>query len=257
MMSSGEVLAIIPARGGSKGIPRKNIRLFAGYPLIAFSIAAARQAKNVTRVIVSTDDEEIAAVAQSFGAETPFLRPAELAADKTTDLPVFQHALAWLEDHDGYRPEIVLHLHPTSPVRPLGCLDQAIETLRAYPEATCVRSVVTPNQTPYKMWQIEASSGHMVPLVSIPGIHEAYNTPRQLLPPAYLQTGHVNAISPAVIRAGSMTGEVIYPLIVEAQFEVDLDTLDDWQHGEWMVAFTELDMVWPEKQSGHNLSIKI
>ncbi len=93
-----EILAIIPARGGSKGIPRKNIRPFSGYPLIAWSIAAAKQSKLVTRVIVSTDDEEIAEVAREFGAETPFLRPAEFAQDNTTDLPVFQHALKWLEE---------------------------------------------------------------------------------------------------------------------------------------------------------------
>src|SRR3990172_9365646 len=100
-----EVLAIIPARGGSKCIPRKNIRNFSGYPLIAWSIAAAKQSDSVTRVIVSTDDEEIAAVARQFGAETPFLRPAEHAQDNTTDLPVFVHALKWLAEHEGYKPD--------------------------------------------------------------------------------------------------------------------------------------------------------
>ena len=103
-----EILALIPARGGSKGIPRKNIRSFAGYPLIAWSIAAAQQASCVTRVIVSTDDQEIAAVAREHGAETPFLRPAEFAQDQTTDLPVFEHALQWLEEKEGYQPDVVI-----------------------------------------------------------------------------------------------------------------------------------------------------
>src|SRR5450759_2633130 len=103
-----EILAIIPARGGSKGIPRKNIRLFAGYPLIAWSIAAARQSEMVTRTLVSTDDAEIAAVARSFGAETPFLRPAEFSQDKTTDLPVFEHALQWLAENENFRPDVVV-----------------------------------------------------------------------------------------------------------------------------------------------------
>ena len=107
-----EVLAIIPARGGSKGIPRKNIRSFAGHPLIAYSIAAAKQSQTVTRVIVSTDDEEIAAVARQYGAETPFLRPAELAEDTTLDLPVFQHALNWLAEHENYHPQLVIQLRP-------------------------------------------------------------------------------------------------------------------------------------------------
>jgi N-acylneuraminate cytidylyltransferase len=247
-MSGTDILAIIPARGGSKGIPRKNIRPFAGYPLVAYSIAAALQAESAIRVIVSTDDQEIAEVARHFGAETPFLRPAELAADKTTDLPVFQHALSWLAEHENYHPEIILHLHATSPVRPLGFVDQAVRLLREHPEAECVRSVVSPGQNPYKMWRIEAESGRMIPLLTVPGINEPYNTPRQLLPAVYLQTGHVNAIRPATIRQGSMTGTAILPLIVDASYEVDMDTLADWERGEWVVATKSLDMVWPEEK---------
>jgi N-acylneuraminate cytidylyltransferase len=247
-MTKPEVLAIIPARGGSKGIPRKNIRPFAGYPLIAYSIAASLQAETVTRVIVSTDDEEIAGVARTYGAETPFLRPAELAADRTTDLPVFQHALNWLAKNEDYHPEAVLHLHPTSPVRPLGCIDRAVRLLLDNPDADCVRSVVEPAQSPYKMWHIDEPTGYMLPLLTVAGIAEAYNTPRQLLPSAYLQTGHVNAIRPATILAGSMTGQIILPLIVDVHFEVDLDTLADWEHGEWVVSRGELEMIWPEEK---------
>jgi N-acylneuraminate cytidylyltransferase len=247
-MTKPEVLAIIPARGGSKGIPRKNIRPFAGYPLIAYSIAASLQAETVTRVIVSTDDEEIAGVARTYGAETPFLRPAELAQDRTTDLPVFQHALTWLAKNEGYHPEMVLHLHPTSPVRPRGCVDRAVQLLLDNPDADCVRSVVEPAQSPYKMWHIDERTSHMIPLLTVAGIAESYNTPRQLLPPAYLQTGHVNAIRPATILAGSMTGQTILPLIIDAHYEVDLDTLADWEHGEWVVSRGELEMVWPEQK---------
>lgn len=248
-MTEPEVLAIIPARGGSKTIPRKNIRPFAGHPLIAFSIAAALQAETVTRVIVSTDDQEIAEVAHLYGAETPFMRPAEFAQDRTMDLPVFQHAITWLEMHEGYRPEILLHLHPTSPVRPRGCLDQAIHQMLDHPEADCTRSVVEPLQSPFKMWRIDETTRRMNPLLTLPGIREPYNTPRQLLPSTYLQTGHVNAIRPAAILGGSMTGQVILPLIIDGRYEVDLDTLADWEHGEWVVSQHQLDMVWPEKQA--------
>src|SRR5512146_2665623 len=135
-------LAIVPARGGSKGIPRKNIRDFAGYPLIAYSIAAARQADAVTRVIVSTDDEEIAQVGRQWGVETPFLRPAEFAQDNSTDLPLFQHALKWLDEHEGYHPQVVLQLRPTSPLRPRNLVDRAVSTLLAHPDADSVRGVV-------------------------------------------------------------------------------------------------------------------
>src|SRR5512134_3581554 len=123
------ILALIPARGGSKGIPRKNIRNFAGSPLIAWSIAAGLQANSVSRVIVSTDDEEIASVAREYGAEAPFMRPSDLAQDRTTDLPVFEHALKWLEDIEGYKPDIVIQLRPTSPLRPKDCVDSAVRTL--------------------------------------------------------------------------------------------------------------------------------
>jgi len=247
-MTNPEVLALIPARGGSKGIPRKNIRPFAGYPLIAYSIAAALQAQSVMRVIVSTDDQEIAEVARHCGAETPFLRPAELAADRTTDLPVFQHTLHWLAEHEDYHPEMVLHLHATSPVRPRGFVDQAVRLLHENPEVECVRSVVSPGQNPYKMWRIDPQSGRMIPLLSVPGISEPYNTPRQLLPAVYLQTGHVNAIRPAAILQGSMTGTAILPLMIDASYEVDMDTLADWERGEWVLSTKTLDMVWPEEK---------
>ncbi len=248
MMNSTEILAIIPARGGSKGIPRKNIRPFAGHPLIAFSIAAAIQAENTIRVIVSTDDQEIAEVARHFGAETPFLRPEELAADQTTDLPVFQHALHWLAENENYHPEMVLHLHATSPVRPRGIIDQAVDLLEKNSDVDCVRSVVFPGQNPYKMWQIDPQSGRMVPLLIVQGIREPYNTPRQLLPEVYLQTGHVNAIRPEVILQGSMSGRTVLPLIIDASYEVDMDTLADWERGEWVIATKKLDMVWPEEK---------
>jgi CMP-N-acetylneuraminic acid synthetase len=247
-MTKPEVLAIIPARGGSKGIPRKNIRPFAGFPLVAFSISAAVQAEMVTRVLVSTDDVEIADISRRYGAETPFLRPSELAADSTTDLPVFQHALTWLSEHEDYHPDIVVHLHPTSPVRPQGCLDQGIRLLLAHPRAECVRSVLEPTQSPYKMWSISEQTGYMIPLLSVPGIIESYNIPRQNLPKAYIQTGHTNVIRPATIHDGSMTGRIILPLVIDVIYEVDLDTLEDWQYGEWVVANRELEMVWPEEK---------
>jgi N-acylneuraminate cytidylyltransferase len=247
-MTKPEILAIIPARGGSKGIPRKNIRTFAGHPLVAFSIAAALQAEMVTRVIVSTDEDEISEISRLYGAETPFLRPSDLAGDGTTDLPVFQHALKWLEENEHYKPDIVLHLHATTPVRPLDCLDQAIHLLIDRAQADCVRSVVEAGQNPYKMWRIDTINGQMVPLLTIQGIAEPYNTPRQSLPPVYWQTGHVNAIRPATIRRGSMTGKVIRPIIIPMLYLVDIDTPADWEYSEWLVAQGIAGMIWPQEK---------
>ena len=95
-------LALIPARGGSKGVPRKNVMLIAGTPLIAYSILQAKTSKRINRIIVSTDDDEIAKVAQDWGAEVPFMRPSEYAHDFSPDIDVFRHALSWLEKHEGY-----------------------------------------------------------------------------------------------------------------------------------------------------------
>jgi len=244
-----EILALIPARGGSKGIPRKNIRSFAGYPLIAWSIAAAQQSQRVTRVIVSTDDEEIASVARQYGAESPFLRPAELAQDKTLDLPVFEHALKWLAENEGYKPDVVVQLRPTSPIRPCDCVDNAIKILLEHPRADCVRGVVPAGQNPHKMWRIPKPDGPMTPLLEVPGIDEPYNAPRQILPPVYWQTGHIDAIRRSTItRKHSLTGNKIYPLVIDPRYTVDIDNLSDWAKYEAMVYGGGLDMVSPGRK---------
>lgn len=250
MVKKPEVLAVIPARGGSKGIPRKNIKLFAGYPLIAYSIAAGLQSELTTRVIVSTDDEEIADVARKWGAETPFLRPAEFAADNTLDLPVFQHALTWLKEHENYVPDIVLQLRPTSPARPRTLVDDAIRLLMDHPEADSVRGVVPADENPHKMWRVDPKTGLMTGLLKVEGIDEPYNAPRQKLPPVYWQTGHIDAIRPerTFMAGNSMSGKNILPLFLDPEFTIDIDTPFDWVRYEWMVYHAGLDMVWPGKR---------
>ena len=245
-----EILALIPARGGSKGIPRKNIRNFAGYPLVAWSIAAGLQSSLVTRVIVSTDDEEIAAVARDFGAETPFLRPAELAQDETTDLPVFEQALAWLKDNEDYQPDVVVQLRPTSPIRPRGLVDDAIRILLDHQDADCVRGVVPAGQNPHKMWRLpEGANGPMKNLLDVEGIPEPYNAPRQSLPSVYWQTGHIDAIrTTSILEKKSLTGDVIYPLIIDSQYTVDIDNLYDWARYEHLVMTSGLEFVSPGGQ---------
>ncbi|CAG0962467.1 N-acylneuraminate/3-deoxy-D-glycero-D-galacto-nononate cytidylyltransferase [Anaerolineales bacterium] len=240
-----DILALIPARGGSKGIPRKNIRSFAGYPLIAWSIAAAKRSSLVTRIIVSTDDEEIASVAREWGAETPFLRPAELAQDKTTDLPVFEHALKWLEEVEAYRPENVIQLRPTSPIRPLTLVDDAVRVLLEHDDADCVRGVVPAAQNPFKMWRFNGEGKPLKPLLEVTGIPEPYNAPRQILPPVYWQTGHIDAIRISTItKKKSLTGDVIYPLLIDPKYTVDIDNLSDWVKYEALV-YSGLEMVSP------------
>jgi len=245
-MEKQKVVAIIPARGGSKSIPRKNIRFLCGIPLMAYSIAAAKKSRLIDRIIVSTDDEVIADLAREWGAEVPFLRPKEMAEDTTTDYPVIEHAVRWLEFNEDYRSDIVVQLRPTSPLRPPGLVDEAILSLLARPEADSVRAVTLAGENPFKMWQIEDDL--LRPLLRN-NFHEAYNMPRQALPTTYWQTGHVEVIRfQTIVKKQSLTGDLILPCIVSHEYAVDLDNLQQWAFAEYLLEHGGLDVVKPTKQ---------
>lgn len=216
------MLALIPARGGSKAIPRKNLVLLAGKPLITYSIQQAVDTPSITRIIVSTDDEEIAAVSRQAGAEIPFLRPAEIAGDTSADIETFRHALEWLREHENAVPDLIVHLRPTGPVRRIEIIEEAILRMINDPLADSLRSVSSPVQTPYKMWRIE-NDGYMKPLLSVPGIQDSHSVPRQLLPPVFWQNGYVDVVRQnTVLQKHSMTGEVVLPFVVdEPIYEID------------------------------------
>jgi len=221
-----KILAVIPARGGSKSIPKKNILPFRGKPLIVHSIEQAIEAKRVGRVLVSTDSPEIREIALQAGAEAPFLRPAQYARDISPDLDVFQHALRWLEREEGYRPELIVQLRPTSPLRPPGLIDEGIERLGAHPGADSLRTIVPAPLTPYKMWLLDGD--FLNPLLGNPRHPEAYNLPRQLLPPVYWQNGYLDITRWAtVMEKNSMTGERILALIMDSREDADIDTPRD------------------------------
>ncbi|MFN8528536.1 MAG: acylneuraminate cytidylyltransferase family protein [Anaerolineae bacterium] len=222
-MTQSEVLALIPARAGSKGIPHKNIRLLGGKPLLAHSIDHARAAKRVTRIVVSTDSAEYADIARLYGAETPFLRPAELAQDFSTDVEAFEHALKWLHDHEGYVPEVCVHLRPTYPIRNPADIDAMIELLLTNPDVDSVRSVSPAPDTPFKMWFMK-EDGILKPVVENPAFPEAYNMPRQALPKVYLQNACIDVVRARVIRdLHSMTGRVIHGYVMTENFDIDLE----------------------------------
>ncbi len=220
---NSNILALIPARGGSKGIPRKNVRVLAGKPLIAYSIEHALRSRRIGRVLVSTDDEEIAAAARAAGAEVPFMRPAEFAQDLSPDLDVFRHALRWLLEHENYRPELVVHLRPTGPVRRVELIDEAIARMLATPTANALRSVSVPALTPYKMWRME--NGFLKPLLTVPGVKEPHSMPRQMLPEVYWQNGYVDIVrARTILDQNSMTGDLVLPFIVTDRiFELDYE----------------------------------
>jgi CMP-N,N'-diacetyllegionaminic acid synthase len=220
----GHVLALIPARGGSKSIPRKNLRLIAGKPLVAYSIQHALGASRVDRVIVSTDDPEIAETAMQYGAEVPFLRPKEISGDFAVDVDFHRHALEWLQQNEDYVPFMVVNLRPTHPLRRCETIDSAIEVFASNPEADSLRSIRLSNLSPYKMWRIGVNN-RLIPVVSLQGMREPYNSPRQLLPLAYWQDGYVDITRPSVVmKKNSTTGDEIIPFIIdEPCVEIDYE----------------------------------
>ena len=242
------MLALIPARGGSKGIPGKNVLPIAGKPLIAWSILSAQASQRVTRVIVSTDDEEIASVATAWGAEVPFVRPTEFAQDLSPDIDVFRHALQFLAEHEAYEPDMVVHLRPTGPARLVEDIDAAIDLLAASPDVDAVRSVSLVHQTPYKMWRV-TDDGTMQPLVTVPGLADCQSQPRQLLPRVYWQNGYVDVLRPrAVMEKNSMWGDRVVPFIVESQL-FDLDYPEDVAPVEQALLRLEQGLGLPRQQS--------
>jgi N-acylneuraminate cytidylyltransferase len=235
-MEKVNILGIIPARGGSKGIKNKNIKLLCGKPLIYYTIAEAKKAKFIKRIIVSTDSPKIRDIARKYGAEVPFLRPKELAKDFVTDLPVFKHCLKWLKENEGYRPDIVVQLRPTAPLRKAEHIDKAIELLLNSKGADSVRSVTKAGQHPFKMWRMK--NNRLLPFISqnISRREESYNLPRQKLPLVYIQNGSLDVIWPkTILEKGSMSGDVILPFVMKELDSVNIDEKIDFLVAETII----------------------
>jgi len=230
-----KILALIPARGGSKGVPGKNIRPLNGHPLIAYSIKACLDSGIVDRCMVSTDSREIAEIAEQYGAEIPFLRPAELAQDASPDQPVFVHALDWLQKHEGYQPDFVLHLRPTCPFR---TPEDSRNVVKLWKDSGCdaVRSVSLVDAISHPYWAfVENAEGLGEYFTNDPEIQEKYGSSRQLLPPVYKAHGRIDAYTPeSIFSSDDMLGEKLKLYIVSDT--VDIDTVDDFEYAEFLLA---------------------
>jgi len=224
-------LCIIPARSGSKGVFRKNIRQLAGKPLIAWTIEVALVCPSLDRVIVSTDDQEIAEIARQYGAEVSFIRPAELAQDDTPDLPVCQHALSWLAEHEYYCPDIVVWLRPTAPLRTVQDVEAAIQLL-IETGADCVRSVCLAEHHPY--WMNRLDGDRLVTFLD--GIDESRYYCRQLLPPVYRLNGAVDVTwCRTVTEKGLLYSGDVRGYIMPAERSIDLDIELDFALAELLL----------------------
>jgi N-acylneuraminate cytidylyltransferase len=236
-------IAIIPARGGSKSIPRKNLKILGKHPLIAYSIETALRAKIISDVIVSTDDREIAEVSQIYGAQVPFIRPENLSQDETVDFPVIEHALKWALKNLNSNIDAVIQLRPTSPFRPKNLIDEATEIFIKDNEVDCVRGVTEATQTPYKMWK--TNNGYLSPLIRTK-LREAYNMPRQLLPNVYWQTGHIDIIrASTILEEKTLTGKIIKPVFIENKYCIDIDRLEDFEIANLFMLNQKLDIFLP------------
>ncbi len=225
--SEKKVLAIIPARSGSKSVIDKNIRPMAGKPMIAYSIEHAKRSRYINRVIVSTDSEKYADIARQYGAEIPFLRPAEYATDTALDIDVFYHALTFLRDKEGYVPDVVVQLRPTYPIRDVEDIDIMVEKMLSDMTIDSIRCLAEATEVPYKMWLVkddinEDGFSNINPLIS--SIKECYNMPRQQLPKAYYQNACIDVIrTDVILKERSMSGKNIVGYHMKHNFDIDTE----------------------------------
>ena len=226
------VVALIPARSGSKGVPHKNIMGLGGHPLIEWSIKACLKSKLIDRVIISTDSLEYAELAIKLGAEAPFLRPAEIAGDRSTDYDFVLHALDWFAANGG-EPEFLVHIRPTTPYRSPTVIDEAIEAFRNEPQATALRSVHEMSESSYKTFEI-APAGQLKRLSADSTALDAANNARQQFPSTYQANGYVDVLSSRFVRShGMIHGDWVMPFITPTVVEVD--TENDFAHLEFLL----------------------
>jgi len=214
-------VAIIPARGGSKGVPLKNIRMMAGRPLIEYTISSAKNSKKIDRIIVSTDDKKIAQISKSLGAEVPFLRPKVLAQDDSSSINVIKHALQFLLINQSYTPDIILILQPTSPFRTTEVIGRSIEMLKKSKEATSVISVSKIKTHPYNAFWYNTKY-----LKPFNDNFQKYSQ-RQKVPSLYYPTGSIFTFwNKTLKKYHSIYGPRIKPIIEE--HSIDIDTTFDF-----------------------------
>jgi CMP-N,N'-diacetyllegionaminic acid synthase len=227
-----KVIALIPARAGSKGVPNKNVRLLGGHSLLAWSIAACLKSSTIDRVIVSTDSAEYAALATKLGAEAPFLRPEAISGDLSTDYDFIVHALDWLVANEG-EPDYLVHIRPTTPLRSPQLIDDAVRAFMGARYATALRSVQEMPESAFKTFEI-AAGGQLKRLGGDNTALDSANNARQQFPSTYHANGYVDVLSTAFIRkAELMHGDHVIPFVTPSVVEVD--TEDDFAHLEFQL----------------------
>lgn len=229
-MLEKKILVIIPARSGSKGIKNKNIISFRKKPMLVWSIEHALQSKFIKnmKIIVSTDSTEYKKIAENHGAEVPFLRPKEISGDCSTDYECFRHCHDWLQQHQNYTADIILHLRPTQPCRSVEALDECISLfLENYEKYDSLRSVIPQKKSPCKMYFINDENTLKPIIKKWEDIDEPYNQGRQFLPTFYLHNGYVDILKVSLLSKGTISGDKIFPYVMKETDNIDIDEIKD------------------------------
>lgn len=229
-----KVLGIITARGGSKGIPGKNIKPLLGKPLLAYTIEAAKKSGAIDRLIISTDDEAIARVAKEYGCEAPFLRPKteELAGDKASHLEVMKHAVQWLKENENYEPDYVMILQPTSPLRQPEQIKESVDLI----QKTGTDSVLSVSEIPenfhYKKTMALNGEGDLK--LVFPAGEPIYKrvARRQDLEKTYWSVGSIYLFKTSLLEKGNFYGEKTAPIFIDPKFVCDINVPADWEQAE-------------------------
>lgn len=230
-----DVVALIGARAGSKGVPDKNVRLLGGQSLLAWSIAACLKSSEIGRTLVSTDSADYAAMSRALGAEAPFLRPAEISGDRAIDYDFIVHALDWLAER-GEEPTYIVHIRPTTPFRDPALIDEAVRALRAAVDATALRSVQEMPESAYKTFEI-TQGGLLKRVGTDSAALDAANNARQEFPPTYAANGYVDVLSTSFIRKARLIhGNRVVAFVTPPVQEVD--TEEDFAYLEFQLART-------------------
>jgi len=231
-IKTGTVVALIPARSGSKGVPNKNVKLLEGKPLISYTIAIALKAANIDRVLVSTDSETYASISKEYGAEVPFLRPVDIASHTSTDYEFVKHTLDWFEQHEGQIPELIVHMRPTTPLREVRYIEAAINLFRKN-SASALRSVHEMPESAYKSFEIE--NGCLKSIGAGVFDLETANAPRQQFPKTYAGNGYVDVLrSRFVLEAKKIYGGKVIAFVTP--FIGEVDSAKDFQFLEYQIA---------------------
>lgn len=235
MKTSPSILGVVGARSGSKNIPDKNIKSLLGKPLMARIIEAAKNSKHITRLIVSTDSKKYAAIARKYGAEVPFIRPQKYAAHKSDDISYLTHAVLWLEKKEGWRPDIVLRLPPTSPLCKTESIDACIKLLIDDPKATSARTITQAPKHPYKLWKI--AEDELKPFIDkkLTGFSEPSNVARQLLPDAYAHVDVIAVRYNTLMKDRLLTGKRTRYVMLEKNEAIDIDSETDFLLAELLL----------------------